>query len=441
MIIYNFISDDANGIYTIPVIGVLYVYLVSLDPLLLTNYESKSIDEMQESYLHHGVTSIPICIESNKVSSFSVVSDDIDVDSMSMVGNTGVELWYLYSRTSVINTDDGYMTDHDIVNDTSNNLHERFSFNIPIISNTDTNRFGVEISVELSIINGDSTIARRRRRMLRTEASTYRYITSWSKHMVDENYDSDSQEDIETDATQSDGSYTNIDVDFLNTDVLSPRQSSIGSRMSPNTAMKTVPIRIDNQLKSATIYLIVKKMIILMIGKIVILIQMYINYMILIEKLVCLTLHHDCDVHHDMDQVDKVLDYLDCQYIAKHEAPQIRIELHQVNKKWLHLVQYKKMIMKMKMILKILIILVIFDINSDSNDANDDDENKDNSVLAEQKQFFRKPILNKNKTEKRKKKNKNRKKNSKKKKKKKDNNKGVSLKDKNSNSNVDWIYI
>ena len=39
---------------------------------------------------------------------------------------------------------DGYMTNNEIVN-------QRLSFNIPIVSNTDTNRFGVEISVKLSM--------------------------------------------------------------------------------------------------------------------------------------------------------------------------------------------------------------------------------------------------------------------------------------------------
>ena len=93
---------------------------------------------------------------------------------------SGVELWYLYSNTSSA-TDDGYMTRDDIISDSNDNLIEQFSFIIPVITNKNANRFGVQIAVELTIEDIDSTTSpttttiRRRRRELLAEASTYRY--------------------------------------------------------------------------------------------------------------------------------------------------------------------------------------------------------------------------------------------------------------------------
>ena len=99
--------------------------------------------------------------------------------------SSSVEIWYLYSTTSGT-TDDGYMTNSDIISDSSDNLIEQFSFIIPIISNTDANRFGVQIGIELSIVDSSAstptttTVRRVRARTLLDEdeegESRYNYV-------------------------------------------------------------------------------------------------------------------------------------------------------------------------------------------------------------------------------------------------------------------------
>ena len=54
-----------------------------------------------------------------------------------------------------------------------------------------------------------------------------------------------------------------------------PAQNSIGSQMSPNTAMKIVLTRLDNQMKSATIFSSEDENI---DGDQIMIIQMYLNY-------------------------------------------------------------------------------------------------------------------------------------------------------------------
>ena len=67
-------------------------------------------------------------------------------------GSSSVDIWYLYSATTD-STDIGYMSRSDIINDTDNVI-EQFSFIIPSITNTNVNRFGVQINVELALISG-----------------------------------------------------------------------------------------------------------------------------------------------------------------------------------------------------------------------------------------------------------------------------------------------
>ena len=74
---------------------------------------------------------------------------------------SGVEIWYLYASTGGV-VDGGYITGSDIVNDTSNNLLEQCTFILPIISNANANRFGVQISVELLIVDDNNARVRRR---------------------------------------------------------------------------------------------------------------------------------------------------------------------------------------------------------------------------------------------------------------------------------------
>ena len=74
--------------------------------------------------------------------------------------SSNVEVWYLYSTTSGT-TDDGYMSNNDILN--SNGTIKQFSFIIPTIVNTNANRFGVQVAIELGV----SGVDRRRRRSSR----------------------------------------------------------------------------------------------------------------------------------------------------------------------------------------------------------------------------------------------------------------------------------
>ena len=76
-------QDDTDSLR---LLGILYLYMVSPDPLLLANMDTSTIDELQTNYLHHGVVNFPISIDFNKVSSCTAVSDDVGVDQLTMLG-------------------------------------------------------------------------------------------------------------------------------------------------------------------------------------------------------------------------------------------------------------------------------------------------------------------------------------------------------------------
>ena len=101
-------------------------------------------------------------------------------DSSSTSSGSSVGIWYLYSATTTA-VDKGYMSDDDIINDTNNNIIEQFSFIIPVITNTNVNRFGVQINVELSLISGSGRRVRRRRSNVRMlldgDSYSYNYDT------------------------------------------------------------------------------------------------------------------------------------------------------------------------------------------------------------------------------------------------------------------------
>ena len=122
---------------------ILYVE-IEVGSLILTDLTDSNIVDMS-------ILDIWFCVYNSNNSNYNYSSCFENTN-----GDHDHEIWYLYSTTSST-TDDGYMTSDDIVDDLDNNLLEQFSFVIPMINNANSDTFGVQISVQLSVVQLDST--------------------------------------------------------------------------------------------------------------------------------------------------------------------------------------------------------------------------------------------------------------------------------------------
>ena len=61
---FIFVDDTQTGVLSLQ--AILYLYMVSPDPVLLADFETKSIDEMQTNYLHHALLTFPVSVDFNK---------------------------------------------------------------------------------------------------------------------------------------------------------------------------------------------------------------------------------------------------------------------------------------------------------------------------------------------------------------------------------------
>ena len=61
---FQLVDDTQNDILSLQ--GTLYLYMVSPDPVLLADMDTKSFDELQTSFLHHAIVSLGVSLDFNK---------------------------------------------------------------------------------------------------------------------------------------------------------------------------------------------------------------------------------------------------------------------------------------------------------------------------------------------------------------------------------------
>ena len=87
---FTFVYDTDEDEYRLE--GVLYLYLVSPDPVKIAKYESLSYDEISETSLFHSILTYPIEISFNRVATYSDVLSGSEIDTLSfrlsLLGNT-----------------------------------------------------------------------------------------------------------------------------------------------------------------------------------------------------------------------------------------------------------------------------------------------------------------------------------------------------------------
>lgn len=179
---FNYFESCEEFVYTVDIDSSITSYeddsyndsssssLISMNnPLFVTNsgdqrlyvqIELADIDELVE-LLDMEILDIWFCVFKYPNTTTSM-NDEVCFD----VALSSLETWFLYSQTSS-STDDGYMTQDDIVTDDTNFI-EQFSFIIPIVTNTDADTIAIQINTELTLNDNITFIDSSTRRRSRT---------------------------------------------------------------------------------------------------------------------------------------------------------------------------------------------------------------------------------------------------------------------------------